>query len=93
MSVDKGGSGRTRLWHEEGGVMALTLDRTDSTTLVDPTDVVDGFYLFTYWNSGSEDGSYPSQAQDCWVDRVVIEKDMTKLVEHDAQGNKIIGGI
>ena len=43
---------------------SLTLDRTDSATLTDATDQVDGF-----------------------------EKDMGKLVETDARGNKIIGGV
>jgi hypothetical protein len=93
LSADKGGQGRTRLWLWNGGAMNLTLDRTDSATLTDATDQVDGFYLFTYWNSGSEDGAYPTQSQDCWADRIVIEKDMSKLVETDAHGNKIIGGL
>ena len=94
VSVDKGGQGRTRLWlWNGGGSMTLTLDRTDSATLTDATDQVDGFYLFTYWNSGSEDGTYPTQAQDCWADRIVIEKDMSKLVETDSHGNKVIGGV
>jgi hypothetical protein len=92
-SVDNGGKARTRIWQAQNGVMTLALDRTDSKTLVAATDVVDGVYLFTYWNSGSEDGKYPSQSQDVWVDRIVLEKDLTKLVEKDAAGNPIIGAL
>jgi hypothetical protein len=93
VSVDDGGTGRTRLWYANGTEWVLALDRTNSNTLSTATDVVDGFYVFTYWNSGSEDGKYPTKAQDCWVDRVVLENDLTKLVETDSDGNKIIGGL
>lgn len=93
VAVDDGGSGRTRIWQAQSGVMTLAMDRTDSNTLVLPTDIVDDVLLFTYWNSGGDDGTYPTQAQDLWVDRIVLEKDLTKLVEKDAQGNAIIGGL
>ncbi len=33
------------------------------------------------------------KTQSMYIDRVVIEKDMSKLVETDAAGNKIIGGL
>jgi hypothetical protein len=91
--VDAGGKRRTRVWYSHGGHLTLVLDRTDSNTLTAATDIVDGFFVFTYWNSWQETGQYPSQSQDCWVDRVVLEKDENKLVETDAQGNKIIGGV
>jgi hypothetical protein len=93
-SVDSGGKGRTRVWRKEGKEMVLAMDRTDSNTLSTPTDTVDRFHFFTYWNrGGSETGTYPTKDQDCWVDRVVFEKDITKLVERDAKGNPIIGGL
>jgi hypothetical protein len=93
VSVDAGGKGRLRVWYSHGGHLALVLDRTDSNTLTAATDIVDGFFVFTYWNSWQETGQFPTQSQDCWVDRVVLENDESKLVETDAQGNKIIGGL
>jgi hypothetical protein len=93
LAVDFGGQGRTKFWKRTADGMILMMDRTDSNTLKSPTDTVDRFHFFTYWNSGpNEDGMYPTHAQDCWVDRVVFEKDLGKLVEHDAAGNPIIGG-
>ncbi|HEY1960659.1 MAG TPA: hypothetical protein VGH28_33840 [Polyangiaceae bacterium] len=93
VAIDQGGTGRVRIWISEPGGMRLALERTDTKTLGAASDLVDGFYVFTYWNSGQEDGMYPTQAQDAWVDRVVIEKDMSKLTEKDSAGNAIIAGV
>jgi len=93
VAASAGGKGRVRAWQAHAGKMQLVLDRDDTKTLVAADDVVDGFFFFTYWNSHDEDGVYPSQAQDCWADRIVLERDLSKLVEKDDAGHPIIGAV
>ncbi len=90
-----GGQGRVRIWrHAAGAGMQLIYENGSQKTLNAATDRCDAFLLFTYWNSRSDRGPvYPLQAQDCWVDRVVIEPDQARLVERDAGGLPIIGGV
>ncbi|MEN9491887.1 MAG: hypothetical protein RJA63_2336 [Pseudomonadota bacterium] len=83
----QGGTGRVRVWRKKGNQMALILDLQDGRTLASATDYAPFFYIFTYWNGGAP------KTQSMYIDRVVIEKDMSKLVETDAAGNKIIGGL
>lgn len=45
--VDDGGAGRFRVWRDD----ALIFDRTDVPTVSGPGGVLDGLYLFTYWNN------------------------------------------
>ena len=88
--VDSGGEGRVRIWRKKNGVMTLIIDVTGTGTLQSATDECPFMYIFSYWNG---EPTRPSVDQVCYVDRLVIETDMTKLIETDASGNKIIGGI
>lgn len=85
--VDSGGTGRVRVWRNKNGVMVPILNRTDTPTLVNATDLIRSFLMFTYWN-----GNSPA-TQFCYGDRIVIETDLSKLVETDANGIGIIGGV
>lgn len=103
VEVDRGGNGRVRIWRNKGGsivdgeriggAMTLIGDYTDLPTLQESTDKCPTVLMFTYWNSGPENGTYPGSDQTCYGDRVVIQQDQSKLVETDAGGNKIIGGL
>ena len=84
---DGAGSGRTRLWRNKLGVMTLIMDITDEKTLNSATSECDRVYLFTYWNGGAP------QDNTCYMDRFIIETDLSKLVETDSGGTKIIGGL
>jgi len=46
-SVDDGGMGRFRVWRDD----MLIFDRTDVPTVSGPGGVLDGLYIFTYWNN------------------------------------------
>ena len=83
----QGGTGRVRAWRKKGNQMVLFLDLQDVRTLKTAASYAPFFYIFTYWNGGVP------KTQSMYIDRVVIEKDMSKLVETDAAGNKIIGGL
>jgi hypothetical protein len=72
--------------------MTLIIDVTDQKTLNTATSVCPSLYVFTYFNVQNE-GLEPTADQTCYVDRVVIETDVSKLVETDANGYKIIGGV
>ncbi len=85
--VDAGGQGRVRLWRYNGNQMQLILDITDRKTLVSPTSVAVFMYVFSYWNGGSP------QDNVMQADRLVLQFDQSRLVETDAHGNKIIGGV
>jgi hypothetical protein len=85
--VDAGGQGRVRLWRYNGNQMQLILDITDRKTLVSPTSVAVLMYVFSYWNGGSPQNNVMQ------ADRLVLQFDQSRLVETDAQGNKIIGGV
>ena len=87
VALDSAGTGRTRIWRKESGVMVLIWDETDTKTLNASTDVCDSINLFTYWNGGAPVDS------TVYLDRLVIETDLAKLVETDAAGTKIIGGV
>lgn len=96
VAADAGGQGRVRIWRYRSGTgMALVYENTAERTMAATSDRSDGVFLFTYWNSRADkDGLYyPLSAQDCWVDRLIIETDPAKLVESDAGGRKIIGGV
>lgn len=93
VSVDSGGTGMTRIWRNIGGVMTLIWTNTLYNTLGVATDICPNILMFTYWNSGEEDGRVPASDQFCYGDRVVIQVDQSALVETDALGNKIIGGL
>ena len=88
--LDSGGTARVRVWRNIAGVMTLIIDVTDQRTLDDDTQLCPFIYVFSYWNG---EPTLPSTAQTCYVDRLVIETDMTKLVETDSNGFKIIGGV
>lgn len=45
--VDDGGEARFRVWRDD----TLIFDRTDVPTVSEPGGVLDGLYLFTYWNN------------------------------------------
>lgn len=45
--VDDGGGARFRVWRDD----ALIFDRTDVPTVTGEGSVLDGLYLFTYWNN------------------------------------------
>ena len=47
VSVDDGGQGRFRVWRDD----QLIFDRTDVPTVTGPGGVLDGLYIFTYWNN------------------------------------------
>jgi hypothetical protein len=87
VSFNQGGTGRTRFWRKKNNKMELVLDVKSDPTLVSATDIAPFFYIFTYWNGGAP------KTQSCYIDRIVIETDLTRLVEQDDQGNKIIGGL
>jgi hypothetical protein len=61
------------------------LELPNSPTLRDPTHVCNRLLLHTYWNG------YAPQTQSDYVDRIVVEHDLSKLTQTDASGNKIIG--
>jgi hypothetical protein len=90
VSLDLGGTGRIRIWRAKAGVMTLILDITDQKTLVSATDECRSAYMFTYWNG---EPAQPTTDQVLYADRVIIETDMSKLVETDSNGYKIIGGL
>jgi hypothetical protein len=87
VSLASGGTGRTRIWRAINGQLQLFVDVTTQPTLVNSTDRSDFFYIFTFWNGGAP------KTQSAYIDRIVIETDMSKLVETDSQGNKVIGGL
>jgi hypothetical protein len=87
VSFDQGGKGRTRIWRKKNNQMQLILDIKSSPTLVNATDVAPFFYIFTYWNGGAP------KTQSMYIDRIVFETDLSRLVETDSAGNKIIGGL
>lgn len=61
LPVGAGGTGIVRLW--KNGEL---LDENNVQTLVNSTDYLDQFLLFTYWNGGSP------QTQDMYIDDLVI---------------------
>ncbi|MFO1390037.1 hypothetical protein [Cellvibrio sp.] len=87
VSFDQGGKGRTRIWRKKNNQMQLILDVKSDPTLVNATDVAPFFYIFTYWNGGAP------KTQSMYIDRIIFETDLTRLVETDNAGNKIIGGL
>lgn len=87
VSFSQGGKGRTQLWRKKYNQMVLVLDVKTDPTLASATDVAPFFYIFTYWNGGAP------KTQSMYIDRIVFETDLTRLVETDTAGNKIIGGL
>ena len=79
--VQAGGKGRVRIWRDE----KLIFNRIDVPTLVDASDVVDSFYLFTYWNNERPPDNH------CYVDDLVIATSASPPTQHDADGNPVIG--
>ena len=90
VALDDGGTGRVRVWVANGSQMDLIIDVTDQKTLPEVGGYADRIHLFTYWNG---EPAVPTVDQTCYVDRIVVEPDVNKLVETDAAGNKIIGGL
>jgi hypothetical protein len=80
-----GTSGSVKVWQKISGVWTLILTLDGVATLGDPSHVCDAFLLHTYWNG------YAPQTQSDYVDRIVVEHDLSKLTQTDAAGNKIIG--
>ncbi len=87
VAFNQGGKGRTRVWRKKNNQMQLILDVKSDPTLVNATDVAPFFYIFTYWNGGAP------KTQSMYIDRIVFETDLTRLVQTDGAGNKIIGGL
>lgn len=85
-----GGTGRIRIWRKISGQMTKILDVQNQKTLVEATDNSNALFMFTYWNG---EPAKPTTDQICYADRIIIETDLTKLVETDASGDKIIGGL
>lgn len=90
VAMSSGGGGRTRVWRKKSGVMSLILDVQDQRTLTESGGYADKVLMFTYWNG---EPTYPASDQTCYADRIIIENDVSKLVETDANGYKIIGGL
>ena len=79
--VDQGGRGRFRVWRD--GV--LIFNRTDVPTIVAADDLVDAFYLFTYWNNERPPDNH------CYIDDLVIATSASPPPQKDASGNVFIG--
>ena len=85
VKLGTGTAGSVKAWQKISGVWTLILSLDDVATLSDPAYVSTEFLLNTYFNGNSP------QTQSDYVDRIVIEKDLSKLTQTDAAGNKIIG--
>jgi hypothetical protein len=80
--VDEGGAARFRVWRDD----ALIFDRTDVPTITGPGGVIDGLYIFTYWNNEAPPHNV------AFIDELAIAFDDTPPPEVDADGNPRIGG-
>lgn len=85
--ITLGGTARTQLWRRVGTTMVPIIDIQNQPTLHKATSVNDGFLLFSYWNGGSP------KTQSMYMDRMVVHFNPNTLVETDANGIKIIGGV
>jgi hypothetical protein len=87
VAESSGGTARVMIWQYKNGAMELIQTITDQPTIINATDQITLVYFSTYWNGGAPRDQY------CWVDRVVLHNDQSTLIETDAGGNKIIGGV
>ncbi len=71
VAVGSGGNGRVRFWQNG----TLLVNSTTLTPLINATDYMDSFYLFTYWNGNGTD--YSPQAQHLFVDKIQMSTDTT----------------
>jgi hypothetical protein len=85
VKLGAGTTGAVKVWQKISGVWTLILALDNTPTLADPTDVCGVFLVHTYFNGNSP------QTQSDYLDRVVVEYDLSKLTQTDAAGNKIIG--
>ena len=81
VSVDDGGEGRVRIWRDGERIF----DRTDVPTITGPGGVIDGFYLFTYWNNEMPPNNH------CFVDDLTIATSESPPPNRDADGLPVIG--
>lgn len=88
--MSSGGTGRVRVWRKIAGVMTLVLDIQNQQTLTNSAHTSSAFYIYTYWNG---EPSLPTTIQDSYADRIIIEPNVSNLVETDTNGYKIIGGL
>lgn len=81
VAVDQGGEGRFRVWRDE----ALIFDRTDVPTITAPGGVIDGLFVFTYWN----DEMPPDNT--AYIDELTIALADAPPPNTDTAGNPRIG--
>lgn len=88
-----GGGGYSRIWQEKNGEMVL-IGEESFNTLHKADYKISKFMIFAgTWNDRDDLGDgRPKSDQECWVDSVYIETDMSKLTKLDANGYKIMGG-
>ncbi len=79
--ADAGGKGRVRIWRDGN----LIFNRGDVPTLSAATDVLDSFYLFTYWNNETPPNNH------CYIDDLTIATSASPPPQRDAADNPIIG--
>lgn len=79
--ADAGGRARVRIWRDD----ELIFDRPDVPTLAYATDVLDSFFLFTYWNNEKPPDNH------CFVDDLAIATSANSPPQRDAAGHPIIG--
>ncbi|MBL4689095.1 MAG: hypothetical protein JKY37_31170 [Nannocystaceae bacterium] len=81
VSVDDGGDARFRVWRDE----TLIFDRTDVPTLTTPDGVINGLYLFTYWNNEMPPHNV------AYIDDLAISFDDAPPPMLDDDGNPFLG--
>lgn len=79
--ADAGGKGRVRIWRDGN----LIFNRGDVPTLSAATDVLDSFYLFTYWNNETPPNNH------CYIDDLTIATSASPPPQRDAADNPMIG--
>ena len=79
--ANAGGKGRVRIWRDD----KLIFNRGDVPTLSEATDVLDYFYLFTYWNNETPPNNH------CFVDDIAIATSASPPQQRDANGHLMIG--
>lgn len=80
-STDDGGSARVRIWIDGD----LIFDRTDNSTIIGPTDVINLLFYHTFWNGS------PTPSNESWVDNIVVATSDDPPTNTDAGGNPFIG--
>ena len=79
--VKDGGKGRVRIWRDGERIF----DRTDVPTLVGAKDLMDGFFLFTYWNNEKPPENH------CYIDDLTLATSANPPPQRDTDGNPVIG--